>query len=358
MLLSAPVAGIAAGMSSASEETYKFTPFYDQLGRNQKASYDAMVGMTPEKLSAKVVLPDPVFTEVKESEEKALEYLNIEVFSMIYVANEAIYMEKPLALCTWGVTEVDGSTGIKYETGTPVRSGDFIGVREFTIVVVMNPAYADDPATVGKNELREKVDALNKAINDYSVGSSDRRTMVGNINNYLTGRVTYDPNANDDTKISPYSHDAYGALVAENKYAVCDGFSKGFQALCQKYDIPCYTISGYTAPVEEDGHAWNNVQMDNGKWYPVDVTWNKTTKNEYFLCSADSFNKEHIPGKHPYGGGVSFYYPMLEKNKYDTDPWYTSQIMMYLFAGLIGGAVVLAIGLTAYQNKKGRPGGK
>lgn len=348
-LLIAPISSIGAGFSAAeTEESYVFNPFYEQLGSNQKAAYDAMVSFTPEKLKTKVHLVNPIYTEVVGGDQKsALDYLTIEAFSLIYVANEAIYMEKPLAICTWGKSKVE------FNLDQLIVSGSLLGIKEFTITVLIDPAYADDPATEGRNELREKVDALNKAISDYSVGSSNIRTMVGNINGYLTGRLTYDPNWDDDSKADPYIHDAYGALVSDKKYAVCDGYSKGFQALCQKYNIKCYTISGYTAPVGKDGHAWNAVLMDNNEWYPVDVTWNDTGNNAYLLSSADSFNKDHIPGKHPYGEGVNFNYPMFAKEKYDKDPWYTSDMTMYLFAGLIGAAVLLAIGLTAVQNKKG-----
>ena len=51
--------------------------------------------------------------------------------------------------------------------------------------------------------------------------------------------------------------------------------------------------------VRDGLHAWNYVQMENGEWYAVDVTWNdreKTSDDEYFLVGSDTY----------VGGGCTF----------------------------------------------------
>ncbi|MBE6692344.1 MAG: hypothetical protein E7586_03295 [Ruminococcaceae bacterium] len=55
---------------------------------------------------------------------------------------------------------------------------------------------------------------------------------------------------------------------------VCEGYSKGFQYLCdmsdfQSEDIVCYSVVGTT---NGGGHMWNIVTMDDGKNYMVDTT--------------------------------------------------------------------------------------
>lgn len=332
-----PIASAASGMSSAGDiELSSFESFYDQLGEGGQAVYDGMKGATPENLTVAVTLPRGIYTSIGDSEESARKLLKANVLYLAMQAKDVLSIEDPLALCTWGKSSYTAEIE-NYE-----REGNVIGVVSFKITIVMDSHYADNPETE-KNELREKLDALNAAISKYEVKSSNMRTMVGNINSYLVDRLAYDPEFGKEGE-DPYCHDAYGALVSEKKYAVCDGYSKGFQALCQKYEIKCYTIHGYTAPVGDVGHAWNVVLMDNFKWYPVDVTWNDTGKNSHLLSAADEFNTQHIPGSHPHKGyPVVYRYPVLSKEKYDIDPWYMADMVQYAVMAAIGGMVIIAV---------------
>lgn len=65
-----------------------------------------------------------------------------------------------------------------------------------------------------------------------------------------------------------YAKSAYGVLVTG--YGQCEGYAAAMAALCDKADIPNYTVFGET----KDGisHAWNKVLL-NGNWYNVDCTW-------------------------------------------------------------------------------------
>ncbi len=60
----------------------------------------------------------------------------------------------------------------------------------------------------------------------------------------------------------------------ESTKVVCEGYSKGFQYLCdmstfQSEDIVCYSVIG---AANGGGHMWNIVTMDDGKNYMVDIT--------------------------------------------------------------------------------------
>lgn len=91
------------------------------------------------------------------------------------------------------------------------------------------------------------------------------------VNDYLVDTCEYDDAAaeaslNNETLAN--EHNAYGALV--DKKAVCDGYAKAFQLLCNELGIECVTVNGYA---NGDRHAWNCVKFAD-KWYHVDVTWN------------------------------------------------------------------------------------
>lgn len=89
------------------------------------------------------------------------------------------------------------------------------------------------------------------------------------------------------------SHWAYSALVgnfAENPYKpVCDGYSKAFKLVLDAMGVPC------VLPVS-DTHMWNNVKMDDGKWYNIDVTWggdnNKKINFSYFMVGSQTLIEE------------------------------------------------------------------
>lgn len=344
LLLVAPVAAVADTVSA--EEKYAFTSFYDQLDSNQRGVYTALAAMNPENLESTINLTNPIHTVLNTPVPKAKEFLMKHVKNIVTGAHFALKMEKPLAFPIWGNTSVDFGEDMQ----TFLNDGKTIGLDKIVIKVIVDPAYADNPTTIDKNELREKVDALRAAVDNYNVGSSDTRTMVGNINNYLINRLKYDPDAKDGMKADPYAHDAYGALVSDKKLVVCDGFSHAFQALCQKYRIECMTILGYSLPSME-GHAWNAVKMGNDKWYPVDVTWNQKMTDKYLLKDAASFNAEHVAGTYPHDGGYSFDYPVFEATKYDKDPWYISTYIEYAFYACIGALVIGGLVMILRQDK-------
>lgn len=82
--------------------------------------------------------------------------------------------------------------------------------------------------------------------------------------------------------------------------------------LCDKANIPCALIGGIG---NTGAHMWNAVQMDDGKWYGVDVTWDDQDGisqiiDTYFLKCSSEFPK-HEPIPHP-----GFVYPELSDEPY------------------------------------------
>ena len=80
--------------------------------------------------------------------------------------------------------------------------------------------------------------------------------------------------------------------------ALCEGYSKTFEYLCQSVGIPCICIRG---KANDGNHMWNMVQLENN-WYHVDVTWddpittngNQICRYNYFLISDSQIKKTHI----------------------------------------------------------------
>lgn len=74
---------------------------------------------------------------------------------------------------------------------------------------------------------------------------------------------------------------AWGSLVYGE--AQCSGYARGFKALCDAADIPCYYVHANEA-ASNPSHQWNIVQVE-GKWYHID------TQGGIFLVSDKVFNR-------------------------------------------------------------------
>ena len=124
-----------------------------------------------------------------------------------------------------------------------------------------------------------------------AVGEGDRYTRLRRMTAYLLDNTFYDPYLDAINYIGrpscqksgvDFDACAYGVLL--KNIAMCEGFTDAVKVLCDELGIPCI-IMGNAA------HAWNLVQMEDGKWYRLDITnacrlgWDgdlSQTLDEYF----------------------------------------------------------------------------
>lgn len=78
----------------------------------------------------------------------------------------------------------------------------------------------------------------------------------------------------DINEVPEECHSIYGCLVS--KSAVCDGLSKALQITLDKVGIESILVTGN---LQNQAHAWNLVNLDDS-WYHVDITSNKSIKNQ------------------------------------------------------------------------------
>lgn len=172
------------------------------------------------------------------------------------------------------------------------------------------------------NFISEMNTAIGAATGDVLASSpTDRYSTVVAINNYLTQKLTYQDGS--------YSHEPYGAFCTNT--SVCEGYAEAFKILCDNQGIPCVLISGTAAGTSGyEGHEWNYVQMENGKWYLVDCTWNdqpdSSFSNKYLLVGSNDIglngqyvSVSHLPDGNINDGGYVFLMPTLSENSYNDD---------------------------------------
>lgn len=126
-------------------------------------------------------------------------------------------------------------------------------------------------------------EALNDFVNNATMYSSEYEREKY-VNDYIISNCVYDDEAAYNNKTQGNVSTAYGVLV--DGKAICEGYARAFQLLCNKLGIECVSIAGMTGNV---GHEWNCAKID-GNWYQVDVTWNDSQddfSNYYYFNLTD-----------------------------------------------------------------------
>lgn len=174
----------------------------------------------------------------------------------------------------------------------------------------------------GTLNLKNEINAVNLAIEnilkdiDLEASSYEK---VKYFNKWLTENNCY------AKIVGEYNRDIRGAILGQegnSQYApVCEGYARAFKVLCDRARIPCVLSSGLA---DGEDHMWNLVQLEDGKWYAVDVTWNDPTvsgvtakasgmENEKFLLvGADAyvedkrFSVSHVEINKLYADKIAF----------------------------------------------------
>lgn len=102
--------------------------------------------------------------------------------------------------------------------------------------------------------------------------------------------------------------------------AVCQGYAESYKTIAEKAGLECVVIGGHgkgygykslqpgePVPPQEDGHAWNAVRIDGGKWKVIDACWGagalmdgvykKGFNDAEFCRSNEEMGETHFPRK-------------------------------------------------------------
>ena len=176
-----------------------------------------------------------------------------------------------------------------------------------------------DAAISDREEVESAINTVKAEIDATINGSTRRDIILKAIYEKLVNIGTYD----SSYKNASISHTPASLLLDKyNHLTICEGYAKTFKILCDRYNIPCVIVYGNTTGV---GHMWNEVQMEDGKWYGIDLTWEENTEEftyNYFLAGSNTkgdsstFSNEHIPDGVFSKNSKEFSYPELASEKY------------------------------------------
>lgn len=270
-----------------------FYNYGDTLEGNNLAVYNALMELDePTDTPIYVKLPQSVSIKLDERDPQKFSAKDNETYQDALFTNckpgiDCALFDRPELY--W----IDPSyMAISVGTDTTITPNFFAGgytvkIRSLMIVPSWLEGFKSQEDAVRYGEL------LEEALDKVPVDGANRYETLKNIHDYISKFTYYDLDAK-------FSSSALGALVEPG--VVCEGYAEAFKIICDRLDIPCVCVFGNLIENENAGHMWNYVQMEDGKWYGMDVTWDdldgaggKEIKYEYFLKGSKNFYEKHSP---------------------------------------------------------------
>ena len=122
---------------------------------------------------------------------------------------------------------------------------------------------------------------IDKIVNEAKKIDSDYEKELY-VHDTLINMLEYDTNLQTNLNV-------YDAITT--KKALCDGYTKLFQIIMMKLNIPTYYIVGQT----NDRHSWNLIELEDG-FYNVDITWDDQV--DRIIYSYFNVNDKMIESSH------------------------------------------------------------
>lgn len=301
------------------EDTSSYGYYYDQLSDNEKTIYRAIYKNARIATEIPFALKEPIVVTTPEADGDTAHTSAISesVKKIIQPAMDALAYDHPeIAWIAYG-----GEGGSSFSISLKSKTEDGNKIAEIG-ALTFGMRYKDGITdTNGVSAFEGQINAVvDEIINGLTEEEDTRYEMLAAIQNALAERVSYD-------KEGGRAHEAAGALL--DGRAVCDGYAKSVKILCDKIGIPCVIVAGTAVQSSsEEPHAWNYVQMEDGLWYAIDLTWNddgESASSDYFLIGAQTapagrapFVESHLPdGKFSAGDYTPFTFPILAAEKYN-----------------------------------------
>ncbi len=290
-----------------SENGYNYGVYLDE---NNVEFYKAFIQLiNPSTSTITVKLPEPVSATLSTNSPSAM----TEADQLAY--EEALYKACRAGIDTalfdmpdiFWLDLTKTGIGSQYSSSRDRKTGTYtITIQNITL----SPDYFDSFSSM--DEVMEYKAKLEDAVANFPVEGDTRYDQLKSIHDYICNFTYYDIN-------SPFYSSALGSLVEPG--AVCESYSEGFKLICDSLGIPCVEVIGNFNADNTEAHMWNYVQMEDGKWYAVDVTWDDRDGRygvdytyDYFLKGSGSFFSNHTP-EADYGT-THFYYPELSETDY------------------------------------------
>ena len=247
---------------------------YSLLSAREKELYDRVVATPVGTMSFKITYSP----YLSQAEFNSIDFSAI--MHAICLDHPEMFWYNGYSLSYSYISSTGQVTSITYNLKSPSVTGTSTPVYTTSNIVSYNTAMWNE---------------FHRVAEELDLENLSRYSFVKVLHDYLCNNVVY---VNDKKNC----HDPYGTLVNGN--AVCQGYAETFKMFCDYYHIPTVSITGIG---NGGAHMWNAVQMIDGLWYLMDITWDDQSHGiyyDFFLVGlqtedywfgGDAFNVSHIP---------------------------------------------------------------
>ena len=195
---------------------------------------------------------------------------------------------------------IDSNAILRFDTGSEPHYGGLVLPAGATLASVQAEFTAGVERAVAEisDKLSSKADAKAKVRAIYA--------WLCENNTYNDAQTSKHKKESDPVAFAYLAaHSAYSAILPGDACEpVCEGYAGAFKVLCDALGVPCICVSGRMTSLS--AHMWNYVQLENGKWYQVDVTTGDAYSTEQFCLMNASGAKKYEYAPNPYmGSGVN-----------------------------------------------------
>ena len=212
--------------------------------------------------------------------------------------SDSFYSIKNIDYTTYGLTEEQAAQVYTlYKHDHPLFfwwPADGISLEGPSLILECLPEYASGKA---RNDEYQRICSGIKQYTDYCKGADTNYTYATASLHRMTQNIDY---AFDDGDAS-WAHSIVGVFDSKHRLAVCEGYAKAYQLLLNYFGVPNAYVVGFAGGNNSDEnehvmHAWNLVEMDDGKYYGVDATWcdNLLPEDEDPFGVRDGYEKAEI----------------------------------------------------------------
>ncbi len=306
--------------------------FYDQLDSEEKNVYNvlktALYNKTDIPAEIQIPLKTPLVSlpqSTRPSESQANRIVNAlmqDIMPHLQAALDALLADCPaiffLDLSSESASDPSCSFGISAREEKTPDNQYVMKTTAVKMKVAIKTVYQGNTGT--------HINKLKQAVSDFQASGNTRYEKLSSIHTFVCQSTSYDRNFSDAK-----AHDAISVFESAHK-SVCEGYAKAIKLLCDAADIPCILVTGYgvTSSSSAERHMWNLVQMEDGRWYGLDATWDDQEsgiRTDFFLSGSSTlpslgfyqkkFSESHIAiGDFSGTESKIFTYPTMHQTAY------------------------------------------
>lgn len=252
--------------------------YFDGLGYAYAAELTGSVEFT--------FAPGASYAEIAEAAASAAEPVISEAgsgaLSHLFAVYYAFDRDHPEVFWLSGRTMCSQSEGYRYSYQSDLGTGTVTYSITVYFLLSMDgfDVRAEDYRRASKiqEEIEERDEEVEEILAELD-GCTSRYEQLRSLNEWLTTHNCY----NSSSDLNRIDHDCRECVSALDGRTgkngpVCEAYARALKVLCDELDIPCVLVDGNAILGSSSGaHMWNYVQMEDGNWYAVDVTWNDPT---------------------------------------------------------------------------------